>query len=86
MEMAGLERPNIPSFIYPGLTFLPEGQSCDSQRRKEGKEMSDKDKKQAPPCYAGKIGHGGSQNVTAPFAAEKKSGGKVKEGNDLRTK
>jgi hypothetical protein len=48
--------------------------------------MSDKDKKQAPPCYAGKIGHGGSQNVTAPFAAEKKSGGKVKEGNDLRTK
>ena len=45
--------------------------------------MSDKDKKQAPPCYAGKIGHGGSQNVIAPFAAEKKNGGKEFNGENI---
>lgn len=48
--------------------------------------MSDKDKKQAPPCYAGRISHSGSQHVQAPFAQKTGKGGKVKEGNDLRTK
>lgn len=38
------------------------------------------------PGYAGKIGNGGSQSVEAVFNSEKPKAGKVKEGNDLRTK
>jgi len=36
--------------------------------------------------YAGKIGHGGTQNVSGPYGSEKSTKGTVKySGNDLRT-
>lgn len=40
----------------------------------------------AKESYAGKIGHGGTQHVKAPFTPDKAKKGTVKTGNDLRTK
>lgn len=34
--------------------------------------------------YAGKVGHGGAQEVKAPFGRSSSPGGKVTRGEDLR--
>ena len=46
---------------------------------KGGEHMAEK-------TYAGKIGHGGTQHVKAPFTPDKAKKGDVKTGSDLRVK
>ena len=46
---------------------------------KGGERMAEK-------TYAGKIGHGGTQHVKAPFTPDKAKKGSVKTGNDLRVR
>ena len=42
-------------------------------------------KEQGKPGYAGRIGHGGSQLVKAPFPQKEREGDSKTTGKDLRT-